>query len=145
MPPAMRQGQGACGGVVYPASIRSNAAATIAARPGVVFSSAKPGRAQPAQFGQLLQQRHAFAGNPAAGERQDDEMPPDPAVVVALDVLAIAGERDRLDRDAGLLRHLAHDRLVQRLAGLDHAARQREHAGARAARAPRDQARGRRG
>ena len=49
-----------------------------------------------------------------------------------VDELAVARERDRLDRDAGLLRHLAHDRLVQRLAGLDHAARQREHAGARA-------------
>ena len=66
-------------------------------------------------------------------------MPRDLAGCIAGDELAVAGERDRLDRDAGLLRDLAHDRLMQGLACLDHAARQRVHAGARAFRAPRDQ------
>ena len=137
----MRRGQGARRArVVYAAaSIRRTPPPRSPARPAVVFSSGKPGRAQPAQFGQFLEQRHAFAGNPAAGKAQDDEMARHAAGLVARDELAMARERDRLDRDAGFLRHLAHDRLVQRLAGLDHAARQREHAGARALGAPRDQ------
>ena len=55
--------------------------------------------------------------DPAAGEWQDHEVPPDPAVLVAFHVLAVAGERDRLDHDAGLFHHLAHDRAMQRFAG----------------------------
>ena len=58
---------------------------------------------------------------------------------VARHHLAIAGERHRLDRERGLLVDLALDRLGQRLAGLDHAARQAEHAVRRRARAAHDQ------
>ena len=66
-------------------------------------------------------------------------MPLDAPSRVARDHLAVAGERDRLDRKRGLLAHLAHDRLDQRLAGFHHAARQRVDAERRLARAPHHQ------
>ena len=54
---------------------------------------------------------------------------------VARDHLALAGERERLDLKRGLLAHLALDRLGKRLAGFDHAARQRVELARRLARA----------
>ena len=62
-----------------------------------------------------------------------------PPVVVAHHHLAVAGERDRLDRHRGLFLDLAHQRFDQCLAGLDHAARHGPDAERGAARAPRDQ------
>jgi hypothetical protein len=51
------------------------------------------------------------------------------------DGLAKAGEGNRLDRQAGLLAHLAHDGLREGLADFDHSARQGEEAMGRRARA----------
>ena len=103
MPARRGKGKAPDARVVYPASICSNAAATIAGEPSRGLQPGKLGRPQPAQFGQLLQQRRAFAGDPAAGEAQDDEMARDAAGLVARDEFALARERDRLDRDAGFL------------------------------------------
>ena len=50
-------------------------------------------------------------------------MPFDPALLVAHDHFAVAGERNRLDVDAGLLAHLANDCIDKRLADLNGAAR----------------------
>src|SRR5437764_1427799 len=83
------------------------------------------GRAHPARFGEFVVEAR-LAGDPARGEWQDDEMALDTVVAVARDSLAEARERHRLDRDAGLLHHLALDRLVQRFTGLDYAAGQAE-------------------
>ncbi len=61
----------------------------------------------------------------ARRERQNDEMLLNAAVAVVGDALAVARKRDRFDGKPGLFRNLALDRLVQRLADLDHAARKR--------------------
>ena len=62
-----------------------------------------------------------------------------PPVIVAHQNLAVAGERDRLDRHRGLFLDFADQRFGQCLAGLDHAARHGPDAERGAARAPRDQ------
>ena len=62
-------------------------------------------------------------------------MPFEPPWRVAHDHLAVAGERDRLDGERGLFAHFADDRLEQRLAGFDDAARQRVEVERRLARA----------
>ena len=51
-----------------------------------------------------------------------------PVVAVAADGLAKSRQPDRLDRESGFLHHLARDRLGKRLAGFDHATRQRKDA-----------------
>ena len=51
---------------------------------------------EPARIVELFVE-HRFAGKPARGKAQDDEMPLDAALRVAHDRFAVAGERDRLD------------------------------------------------
>ena len=63
----------------------------------------------------------------------------DAPALVARDEFTVTRKRDRLDGDAGFLRDLAHDRLMQGFARFHDAARQRVEAGARALGAPRDQ------
>src|SRR5262245_19227922 len=77
----------------------------------------------PARLIELLVEEN-LARAPARGKAQDDEMPLDPAVRVAHDGFAKAGERDRLDRHPGLLAHLAHHRFLERLSHLDYASGQ---------------------
>ena len=89
------------------------------------FQARKFGGREPARLGQFAVQQFRFAGDPARRERQDDEMPLGPAVVAADDDLAVAGQRDRLDRQAGFLVDLALDRLDQGFAAFDDTARQR--------------------
>ena len=110
----------------YPtSSIRSKAAATISARPRWSAGRASSaGRTQRASASSSLS-----AGSPAsqrAAKARITKWRSTRSSCVAHDHLAPAGERDRLDGERGLLLDLADQRLVQRLARLDHAARQAE-------------------
>src|SRR5450755_1621842 len=69
------------------------------------------GGREPARLGELVVERD-LARDPARRERQDHEMALDLAVAVARNDLAMAREAERLDDEAGLLLHLADDRLV---------------------------------
>jgi hypothetical protein len=71
-----------------------------------------------------------LARAPARRKSEDDEMALDAAVGIARDHLAVAGDRDRLDGKAGFFGDLADDRLGERFARFDPAARQREQAAA---------------
>src|SRR5262249_45431704 len=64
----------------------------------------------------------------AGGKAQDDEMPFHPALRIADDGFAKAGEGNRLDCQPRLLAHLARHGLRERLADLDHASGQGEQA-----------------
>jgi hypothetical protein len=78
---------------------------------------------KPMRLAQLFIERD-FAGYPAGGKRQNDEMPLDPALRVARDGLPITGEADRLDYEAGLLHDFANHGLFEGFAKLDAATRQ---------------------
>ena len=89
-------------------TIRSQAALTISAKPFGRIQVGERRRFAPLGFGQFLVERN-LAGDPARRERQNHEMPFDPAGGIARDRLAIAGERHRLDVEAGFLADLADD------------------------------------
>src|SRR5436853_7474528 len=57
------------------------------------------GRVDPERLAEFVVE-HRLAAEPAGGEGEDDEMALDPAVGVAADDVAVAGERDRLDPKA---------------------------------------------
>src|SRR6185437_10865538 len=77
--------------------------------------------------------------DPPRGKTQNDKMPFDAALRVAHDHVALAGEPDRLDLELRLLTHLAHHGVMQGLAKLHGAARQRVEVLRRHARAPHHQ------
>src|SRR5438876_1031671 len=66
-----------------------------AGKPGGGRQPGKLARAHPARLRQFLVEA-GFAGEPARGERQDDEMALDTVVAVARDGLAEARQRHRL-------------------------------------------------
>src|SRR5690349_18078852 len=61
------------------------------------------------------------------------------AIAIALDRLAVSGERHRRDREAGFLLHFPPNRLVQGFAHFNAAARQRAEPRRRGAGPPHDQ------
>ena len=63
----------------------------------------------------------------------------DPALPVAHDRFAMAGERNRLDVERGFLAHLANNRIGKLLASFNHAAGQGVKIERRLARAPHHQ------
>src|SRR6516165_1653678 len=85
------------------------------------------GRVEPARLVEFLVEDR-LARAPAGGKAQDDEMPLDPALRIADDGFAKAGERNRFDCQPRLLVHLARHGLRERLADLDHASGQGEQA-----------------
>ncbi len=100
------------------------AAATMAARPSVVFSpESSDGRSQFASASSSLSE--TSPGDPARRKRQNDEVPLDPSLRIPRDHLAISGKLDRLDFEAGFFPHLADHRLFECLPEFDAAARQR--------------------
>src|SRR5215510_7438964 len=64
------------------------------------------GRVEPARLVEFLVEDR-LARAPAGGKAQDDEMPLDPALRIADDGFAKAGERNRFDCQSCLLVHLA--------------------------------------
>src|SRR5262249_32995205 len=85
------------------------------------------GRVDPARLVEFLVEGR-LARAPMGGKAQDDEMPLHPGLPIADEGFAEARERNRFDRQAGLLAHLAYHGLCERLADLDHASRQAEQA-----------------
>src|SRR5262249_37368315 len=85
------------------------------------------GRVDPARLVEFLVEDR-LARAPAGGKAQDNEVPLHPVLRIADDGFAEARERNRFDRQAGLLAHLAYHGLCERLADLDHASRQAEQA-----------------
>src|SRR5207247_8426192 len=80
-----------------------------------------------------------LARKPARRKGEDHEMPLGASLAVTRDYFAVAGERERFDREAGLLPDLAHERLVQGFTRFHAAARQGEKAARGRPRAPDDQ------
>ena len=115
-----------------PCSRRSNAAATMSARPSVAVSPASSGGTQPARLGQFIIELR-FARNPPRRKSENNEVALDAILGVPHDHFAVAGQRHRLDCKLGLFAHLADDRFNERLAGLDTAAGQREQSMRRSA------------